>query len=439
MARSSTPKTQKQLQQAQQLIKQKQYDKARRLLEKIDDPRAQDWLVRLESRAPRKTRAGRGGGRVGSIFSYLLTMVISAALTSALMLALVFITAPTRGDARTSETISAATTATVQPSVTPPARSGVVVSNQNINVRSGPGTGNAAVAALQPGTRVEVLGESEDGQWYNVRLSNGTEGWVAVNLLDAEPAPTAVAAVSTGDATPAESPAPVETCAPEEAQAWYDLNRSQANIISYTLIMALYGQNNDYNALSALVQEQRAAFAETDYPGCVAELRETLLAAFQALSNAYINRARGFPNEAQSEMNLAMQQYERADGLFQTLGIVPAANNCGIEAWYAYITADVTQFLTTIDGIVITTPPSPEIRRAIFDLQELRRRLDLPVPDCAVPANTRLINAIDATIQLFQAIMAEDTAANKQTRLTRMVQETTEFLNEMRRQGIRIN
>jgi len=49
-------------------------------------------------------------------------------------------------------------------------RTGVVISNQNINVRSGPGTNNSSVASLIPGTTVEILDESEDGEWYHVRL-----------------------------------------------------------------------------------------------------------------------------------------------------------------------------------------------------------------------------------------------------------------------------
>jgi len=49
-----------QMQQAQQLIKQKRYDEARRILQKIDTPTAREWLAKLDQRALRRQIAVPG-------------------------------------------------------------------------------------------------------------------------------------------------------------------------------------------------------------------------------------------------------------------------------------------------------------------------------------------------------------------------------------------
>jgi hypothetical protein len=66
----------------------------------------------------------------------------------------------------------------------------VVSAQQAVNVRSGPGTNFQPVGTLQPGTRVLVLGASEDGEWLNIVLEDGSNGWVSASLLSIEPTPT---------------------------------------------------------------------------------------------------------------------------------------------------------------------------------------------------------------------------------------------------------
>ncbi|MGV2437503.1 MAG UNVERIFIED_CONTAM: SH3 domain-containing protein [Anaerolineae bacterium] len=46
------------------------------------------------------------------------------------------------------------------------------------------------IIVLAPTTRVEVLGQSSDGRWYNVLMNDGQEGWVAASLLSLLPTPT---------------------------------------------------------------------------------------------------------------------------------------------------------------------------------------------------------------------------------------------------------
>ncbi len=63
---------------------------------------------------------------------------------------------------------------------------GTVISDEPVNVRSGPGTEFAPIGVLQPGERFEVVGESADGAWVNVQLANATRGWVFAQLVRIE-------------------------------------------------------------------------------------------------------------------------------------------------------------------------------------------------------------------------------------------------------------
>ncbi len=51
-----------------------------------------------------------------------------------------------------------------------------------LNVRSGPGSGNKLVGALEYGTAVRVMGSS--GKWLRIRAYNGVTGWVASAYTD---------------------------------------------------------------------------------------------------------------------------------------------------------------------------------------------------------------------------------------------------------------
>lgn len=73
--------------------------------------------------------------------------------------------------------------------VTPPIL-GSVNSLQSINVREGPGVSFAAIVALRPATRVEILGRNNDGTWLNIRMEDGSEGWVLANLIRIQPTAT---------------------------------------------------------------------------------------------------------------------------------------------------------------------------------------------------------------------------------------------------------
>lgn len=79
----------------------------------------------------------------------------------------------------------------IPPSPTePPPIVGIVASSQTVNVREGPGTAFRAILALNPGTGVTLLGQSEDGDWYNIQMDDGSEGWISSSLLRLQATPT---------------------------------------------------------------------------------------------------------------------------------------------------------------------------------------------------------------------------------------------------------
>ena len=183
--------------QARQLIDDKQYDEARAILKSIDDPRAREWLKRIDKLDPKK---GQGSGGVfRAVLGYLLVIIISAVMTTvALLAALVMATASSRGAARIQAVEDAQATVVAEAATatpTPDLRTGIVTSTQNINVRSEPR--HRQYARLLPwcrGPRSLSWVKMMTAPGTTCSLSRWRTGWVAAQLLNAEPAPTAVAA-----------------------------------------------------------------------------------------------------------------------------------------------------------------------------------------------------------------------------------------------------
>ncbi len=85
--------------------------------------------------------------------------------------------------------ITATPSDTPTPSSTPPV-TGIIESLQTVNVREGPGVNFNAIKALTPGTGVQILGQTDDGRWLNIRMDDGTEGWISITLVHVNAAPT---------------------------------------------------------------------------------------------------------------------------------------------------------------------------------------------------------------------------------------------------------
>jgi uncharacterized protein YraI len=61
-----------------------------------------------------------------------------------------------------------------------------------VTIRGGPSTNNVAVTVAQEGALLFVVSGPEEGSdyfWWQVRLEDGSEGWVAAEFLEPATAP----------------------------------------------------------------------------------------------------------------------------------------------------------------------------------------------------------------------------------------------------------
>lgn len=85
------------------------------------------------------------------------------------------------------------------PGISPPVERAAAVSVDLLNVRAGPGTGHGIISRLSRGEQVAILGQVY--QWYQVRLPDNREGWVAGWLVELT-SPPGDKAPETGPGTP---------------------------------------------------------------------------------------------------------------------------------------------------------------------------------------------------------------------------------------------
>ncbi len=105
-------------------------------------------------------------------------------------------------------------TPTDTPTPTPTPKPEVVVQSQRLNVRLGPNTRHPRVAQVSQGQRLDVIGKTPDGTWWQVRLADGTVGWVYASLVEPEGAIESVpvaANIPTPPPTPTFTPTPIPT------------------------------------------------------------------------------------------------------------------------------------------------------------------------------------------------------------------------------------
>ncbi len=83
---------------------------------------------------------------------------------------------------------TASNTPTATP--TPPILGRVSTVQDAVNMREGPNITFPAIVGVQNNTDVVILAANPERSWYNVRLVDGTEGWIASNLIFVLPSPT---------------------------------------------------------------------------------------------------------------------------------------------------------------------------------------------------------------------------------------------------------
>lgn len=62
---------------------------------------------------------------------------------------------------------------------------GRIAGGNNANLRKGPSTTTAVLTSLAPGSSIVIVGQSDDGGWYQVRTPAG-DGWIAASLVENE-------------------------------------------------------------------------------------------------------------------------------------------------------------------------------------------------------------------------------------------------------------
>jgi uncharacterized protein YgiM (DUF1202 family) len=58
-----------------------------------------------------------------------------------------------------------------------------LVSTATINIRSGPGVKYEVVGQLNANVTMPIVGRTEDSSWWQIQLNNGSQGWVANNVV----------------------------------------------------------------------------------------------------------------------------------------------------------------------------------------------------------------------------------------------------------------
>lgn len=371
--------------------------------------------------AKRKATETRGSG----IGSYLLTVLISAITTAVLIAALVLVTASRRSGGAVSvaaanqnpasTTVVIQSTATPEPSATP-ARTGVVAaSSQSVNVRSGPGTGFEVVGTVQPGVRVAILGQNDDGTWQNIQLEDGTQGWVSTALLRL-PQPTETPAVATQvvGSTPTEEIL-VVACEGNEASVWWE---NSAEILytqaKWAIVSAQENQLSDIRNLYAALESRLPVFEEASFPPCVGVLRQNLIDGSAEVLGGLETYYNGDQNGGRNRVQNASTTYfePTVQALTTELDVQVFTGECPVDAWLLSVNEPYTTFITNVTGFSPGGVTPDSMRPLIFETQRLRQRVDEGfVPDCAADVQAALLNMMDEGIAMFQGAFAGDPAA----------------------------
>lgn len=418
------------------LINQKRFSEARAILESMDDdPTAQRLLAQLNRKSPRSRPQRKRSGFPG----YLATLLISVVLTSLLLAVLVFVTAPYRGEtiqlaAANNPSPTPAPTATSAPTALPSVTVGVVTSGQNVNLRGGPGTNFELLDSVVPGTQVTLLDTSADGQWHNVRLEDGTEGWMFSNLLETGEATITPTTGGVVASLPSATPAP--TCTPEEARAWWDAYPliQQAN---YVLMAAREDDQPDYDRLFSTIDDDWLAFRQSDYPDCAASVYENVLAgmdtvwsALQAYENGNITTAESRTQTVQNE------SFAPALERLSQLGVETATTDCGAEFWYAIIKSEYETAEAYLEELDTSTSGSDTIRTGVFRLQEIQRTTEaFYAPLCASNARGSLLALLNHAVEAYRAVFDGNSSAAQQA-LANVTMQRTALQGELARLNI---
>ncbi len=92
-------------------------------------------------------------------------------------------TSTTLTDTTTVDVAATQPEATVEPTATATPALAMAQASDMLNVRGGPGTNYDLVGALQKDELVQIVGKNPEGDWWQVQLAGGQQGWVFGQLV----------------------------------------------------------------------------------------------------------------------------------------------------------------------------------------------------------------------------------------------------------------
>ncbi len=100
---------------------------------------------------------------------------------------------------------------------TPEPKAVIVVTQDLVNIRQGPGTTYGLVGSVSNGTELEILGKNEQGDWWQICCVNGEPGWIFGQLGSASNTESVAVAenIPPAPAPVAQAPAPAPQPQPE--------------------------------------------------------------------------------------------------------------------------------------------------------------------------------------------------------------------------------
>jgi uncharacterized protein YraI len=119
--------------------------------------------------------------------------------------------APAPAEAQGEAVVEAAAEPTeeTQPTATPAPEAKLIVNNQAVNVRNGPGTEYGLVGSAEANQTFDVVGKNQAGDWWQICCVNGQQAWIFGQLARVENAEAVTVA--------ADIPAPPVVVAPTVA------------------------------------------------------------------------------------------------------------------------------------------------------------------------------------------------------------------------------
>jgi uncharacterized protein YraI len=151
------------------------------------------------------------------------------------------------------------------PTDTPEPRPFAVVADPLVNLRTGPGTDFQVLGQATQGTRLEIVGRNEAGDWWQVCCFDGQQAWVIDELVTREgPVERVALALDLPTATPTPTPTTEPTATPTSLPV----------AAAPTVAVAPAGAQDREGTPFELTQTEEFPFGDKDYLRIGAKVRD---------------------------------------------------------------------------------------------------------------------------------------------------------------------